>query len=251
MEYLQSKLKKKCVRMLEEYLQHLRKENILVNNDIHLSGQLNVCLDGLERTKYIIDEKMCKTDKEAFVFVSRSSIVESRSLPSVNLLNSNKQDKNYQPKCLVNSQTETSARISRSKRCKVQVQSPCKLEKHLNLGNSKEISSQKNTGDYNYRPENIPISIISCSFFDNEQKKRTRNNKNRNVLWYNPPFNLALKTNIGKTFLKLIDKHFPKNHQLNKIINRKNVKISYSCCPNIQNIINSNNRKFLTINNKQ
>ena len=56
---------------------------------------------------------------------------------------------------------------------------------------------------------------------------------------------MALKTNIGKTFLKLIDKHFPKNHQLNKIINRKNVKISYSCCPNIQNIINSHNRKIL------
>ena len=32
---------------------------------------------------------------------------------------------------------------------------------------------------------------------------------------------MNLKTNIGKTFLKLIDKHFHKNHPLNKIINRK------------------------------
>ena len=59
---------------------------------------------------------------------------------------------------------------------------------------------------------------------------------------------MNLKTNIGKTFLKLIDKHFHKNHPLNKIINRKNVKISYSCCPNIQNIINSHNRKILNEN---
>ena len=79
---------------------------------------------------------------------------------------------------------------------------------------------------------------------ENEQNKR-RNNRNRNVIYYNPPFNISHKTNLGKTFLKLIDKHFPKNHILYKVINRKNVKISYSCCPNIQNIINSHNRKIL------
>jgi len=28
---------------------------------------------------------------------------------------------------------------------------------------------------------------------NNEQKKRTKNNRNRNVPWYNPPFNMALK----------------------------------------------------------
>ena len=47
--------------------------------------------------------------------------------------------------------------------------------------------------------------------------------------------------------MKLIDKHFHKNHPLNEIINRKNVNISYSCCPN-NNIINSNNRRILNEN---
>ena len=56
---------------------------------------------------------------------------------------------------------------------------------------------------------------------------------------------LEKKTNIGKTFLKLIDKHFPKKHQLNKIINSKNLFIIYSCRPKIQNIINFHNIKIL------
>ena len=47
--------------------------------------------------------------------------------------------------------------------------------------------------------------------------------------------------------LMIIDKHFHKNHPLNEIINRKNVNISYSCCPN-NNIINSNNRRILNEN---
>ena len=47
--------------------------------------------------------------------------------------------------------------------------------------------------------------------------------------------------------LLIIDKHFHKNHPLNEIINRKNVNIRYSCCPN-NNIINSNNRRILNEN---
>ena len=43
-------------------------------------------------------------------------------------------------------------------------------------------------------------------FNPNRPKKR---NRKRNIIWFNPPFNKNIKTNIGKTFLKLIDKHFP------------------------------------------
>ena len=55
---------------------------------------------------------------------------------------------------------------------------------------------------------------------ENKQKKR-RNSRNRNVIYYNPPSNISLKTNLGKTSLKLIDKYFPKNHKLYKIIDQK------------------------------
>ena len=45
--------------------------------------------------------------------------------------------------------------------------------------------------------------------------------------------------------MNLIDKHFPTRHKLHKLFNRNNVKISYSCLPNIKSIINSHNRKIL------
>ena len=47
-----------------------------------------------------------------------------------------------------------------------------------------------------------------------------------------PPGRLA-SMNIGKYFLKLIDKHFKHNNILHKIFNRKTLKISYSCTKNI------------------
>ena len=48
------------------------------------------------------------------------------------------------------------------------------------------------------------------------------NNRNRarNIIWFNPLYSQNVKTNIGKTFLKLLKKHFPKGHKLHKIFNR-------------------------------
>ena len=78
-------------------------------------------------------------------------------------------------------------------------------------------------------------------------KKRQRD---RNILWYNPPFNSAVTTNIGRRFLSLIDKHFKSDRKdgLHKILNRHKVKLSYSCTPNMQSIINSHNSNILRKN---
>ena len=50
---------------------------------------------------------------------------------------------------------------------------------------------------------------------------------------------------MGKQFLQLIDKHFPPSHALHKLFNRTNLKISYSCAPNLEKIIKKHNRKVL------
>ena len=55
-------------------------------------------------------------------------------------------------------------------------------------------------------------------------------------------------TNIGKSFLTILDRHFPKSHKLHKIFNRNNVKISYSSMPNFGSIINSHNKKIIKSN---
>ena len=64
--------------------------------------------------------------------------------------------------------------------------------------------------------------------------KRERRNRSRNIIYFNPPFNVAVTTNVGKAFLSLLDKHFPPHSKYHKLFNRNNVKISYSCLPNMQ-----------------
>ena len=58
---------------------------------------------------------------------------------------------------------------------------------------------------------------------------RTMKNRQRNIIWYNPPYNQNIRTNIGYTFRKLISKHFPKTHRFHSIFNKNNLRISYSC----------------------
>ena len=85
----------------------------------------------------------------------------------------------------------------------------------------------------------------------NPQTKKKRN-RPRKIIYFNPPFCQSVKTNLGKIFFQLIDKHFKNNETLNKIINKNNCKISYSCMNNIKVIIQKHNKKTLnSILNKE
>ena len=79
------------------------------------------------------------------------------------------------------------------------------------------------------------------------QKPQTEKPKNRqrNIIWFNPPFNKNVSTNVAQAFLKLIDKHFPKSNKLHKIFNRNTVKVSYSCTENMGRIIKSHNKTII------
>ena len=74
--------------------------------------------------------------------------------------------------------------------------------------------------------------------------KRTKS-RPRKIIWFNPPFSTNVKTNVAKKFLSIVDKNFPKNHRLHKIFNRNNLKVSYSCLPNVSRIISAHNKKVL------
>ena len=73
--------------------------------------------------------------------------------------------------------------------------------------------------------------------FQPSQTPRQRNTRQRNILWFNPPYSKNVATNVGKCFLSLIDKHFPKSNPLHKIFNRNTLKLSYSCMGNIKTIM--------------
>ena len=84
-----------------------------------------------------------------------------------------------------------------------------------------------------------------------EEANEARKSK-RAIIWYNPPYSMNVKTDIGKTFFKLLQKHFPPTHSKYTIFNKNKIKISYSCFPNmrskilslIKHILNSNNTEY-------
>ena len=76
--------------------------------------------------------------------------------------------------------------------------------------------------------------------------KKRKKPRNRHIMWYNPPYCSSVNINLGKEFLKLVDKHFPDSHFYNKIFNRKTVKISYSCMSNVKTLIQSHNKTVIS-----
>ena len=79
--------------------------------------------------------------------------------------------------------------------------------------------------------------ITTSNILDKKQRKRK-------IICLNPPYSVNVITNIGKIFVSLLKKHFPKMNKLHKIFNKNNIKISYSSMSNILSIIAGHN-KFL------
>ena len=62
--------------------------------------------------------------------------------------------------------------------------------------------------------------------FTPSQASRPQSTRQRNILFFNPPFSKNVATNVGKCFLSLIDKNLPKSNPLHKIFNRNTLKLS-------------------------
>ena len=75
--------------------------------------------------------------------------------------------------------------------------------------------------------------------------RTTHKVRNRNVIWFNPPYNSSVKTNVGRKFLELVRKYFTRNHPYRKIFNTSTLKLSYSCMPNMGSVIMQHNNSIL------
>ena len=114
----------------------------------------------------------------------------------------------------------------------------------ISVGNRlSKISSNEEI--FNQAKEEYEKALKECGYettlnytATNTQPKK---NRRRNIVWYNPPFNAAAKTNLGKQFIKLVKKHFNNNNPLHPILNKNSVKLSYSTCPNMKTIIRNHN----------
>ena len=64
----------------------------------------------------------------------------------------------------------------------------------------------------------------------------------RSFCWFNPPYSSIVKTKVSKEFFRILEKNFPKDSPLEKIMNRNYVKLTYCCMPNMHSIINGMNK---------
>ena len=76
-------------------------------------------------------------------------------------------------------------------------------------------------------------------------QSRSKKNRPRQIIWFNPPYNKNVINNIGQFFLHLIDNHFRPNNSLHKIFNRSNLKVSYSTVANFSSYIVKHNNALL------
>ena len=97
-------------------------------------------------------------------------------------------------------------------------------------GNNNNNNNNNNTNNNNGTNNNSNTSE------NNVETQKSHKSRNRRVLWYNPLYCSSIKINLGKQFLRLVDKNFPDNHCYRKIFNRKTLKISCSCMNNVKSI---------------
>ena len=118
---------------------------------------------------------------------------------------------------------------------------PRPIQKRLSRLSSTKDTFEKSK-DYYEQP------LQQCAYNERSNYKEENNEINkksrkRNMLWFNSLYSKSLKTNNGKLFLHLIDKHFPPTHKSRKTFNRNIVKVSYLCMPNINSKISTHKKK--------
>ena len=87
-------------------------------------------------------------------------------------------------------------------------------------------------------------SELKFDFKYTKNQRQKQKNISRIIIWFKPPFNKTVCTNVANIFLRLNNKHFPKSHRLHKILKKNTVKVSYSCMQNMSKIYKRHNSEM-------
>ena len=107
---------------------------------------------------------------------------------------------------------------------------------------------EKTAPTYNYalRSSGFNEPLI----FNKNNHRPNRNNRPRNINWFNPPYSASIQTNVGRCFLQLIKKHIPHHMSYTKCLTKTPLTTATcSCMNNITSIIKCHNSKVLKANN--
>ena len=121
---------------------------------------------------------------------------------------------------------------------------PQGINKRLSTISSDESVFEQAIGPYQ---EAIKKSGYDYKLKYNNQPNQTKRTRSRKVTWYNPPYDKQVDKDIGRQFLKAVDKYlsFPKESKLHNKFNRNTVKLSYSCMPNVKAMVDMSNKRVL------
>ena len=120
------------------------------------------------------------------------------------------------------------------------------LAKRISDFSSSEVGFNESIPIYSdaLRKSAFRCNILLIPKIPNTKRNKKKTHK-RKIIWFNPPYCLSVKAHVGRIFLKLIQKNFPKGNSLNNIFNKNTIKVSCSCMGNISSIILSNHKNIL------
>ena len=95
--------------------------------------------------------------------------------------------------------------------------------------------------DYNIALKESGINN-NVKHITNQSQRQT---EKTNIIWPNSPYSANAKTNVGKIFTIMVDKHFLRHYKHYKPFNRSNIKLSCSCMRSMNNVIREHNSKIM------
>ena len=98
---------------------------------------------------------------------------------------------------------------------------PKAISKRLTSISCNKNVFDRNIGIYNTALKNNGFDQILTYDEQNEptsdsvnEESNQRRKRKRNIIWYNPPYSMNVKANVGKIFFKLLRIQFPPSHPI-------------------------------------
>ena len=128
---------------------------------------------------------------------------------------------------------------------------PNSIEHRLSTNSSNIDIFEQSKQDYEKALKNSGYNV-KLRYKNSIETPNTQKRKNRpwRILWFTPPYNMEVVNKLDREFFKLLKRNFPITNPLHKIFNTNNIKLSYSCIPNINSIINKFNIMKLNKENR-
>ena len=100
---------------------------------------------------------------------------------------------------------------------------PDMINKRLNILSSDEKGFQARKPEYEKALKDAGYGNIKLKYTEHnkDNNETKRKNRSRKIIYYNPPWNSDVATNVGGTFFYLLQKHFPPFSHIYCLFNKK------------------------------